>query len=299
MFEKKELNHARELIDALVQIEPKQPGKWAEVTFTQKLDRLSELIDALRFAAGCPAGDPQKTFRPNHVTADPDGGTLHFTESPRGPTVQPWTPEHLMLPLLVYLYEKPPRGRRVLSILRDFVRHHLPRCRMVDFERTATGVLRIETNTRFAARLLRQRGFLQYTIEEAFKTWRLSLLGILVGDQLSYDEGLLQKRDANLLFLGKVLEQLEPLKTLPHLIAKLERISRGSSIPWHEKKVFLQKTMEAIAQYRDIVRRDDDLSESRRNQEVTDVLHDLNRAPEAQALVSAFDQDPSCQIKLL
>jgi len=89
---------------------------------------------------------------------------------------------------------------------------------MIDFERTATGVLRIETTVRFAARSLRQCGLLQYTSQEAFKTWRLSLLGILAADNVRFSHEAECHQGPFVLFTEKVLEQLNPLQTLPDLI---------------------------------------------------------------------------------
>lgn len=51
----------------------------------------------------------------------------------------------------------------------------------LDFKKTKTGVTRCFTNTRFAAHVLRDYGFLKFTRREAFKTWELSLSGFLVG----------------------------------------------------------------------------------------------------------------------
>ena len=54
----------------------------------------------------------------------------------------------------------------------------------LDFKRTQTGVIRCFTNTRFAANTLRKYGLLRYTPKVAYKTWVLSLPGMLVASKL-------------------------------------------------------------------------------------------------------------------
>jgi hypothetical protein len=114
-----------------------------------------------------------------------DERMLHFTPK-RGITPSPGTgipPIRYQRTLLVYLLLHH-QGRKhripVLNIIRDFiadVRDHLS---PVDFKKTDTGVIRCFTNTRFAANKLREYGLLNYTRHEAFKTWTLSLPGIIV-----------------------------------------------------------------------------------------------------------------------
>jgi len=54
----------------------------------------------------------------------------------------------------------------------------------LDFKKTKTGVTRCFTNTRFAALTLRNYGLLKFTQAEAFKTWSLSLIGMIVATKV-------------------------------------------------------------------------------------------------------------------
>lgn len=88
--------------------------------------------------------------------------------------------------LLVYLLLHHQGGNcriPVFNIIRDFIGAVHDRLSPVDFKKTDTGVIRCYTNTRFAANKLREYGLLKYTRNEAFKTWTLSLPGILVAAQ--------------------------------------------------------------------------------------------------------------------
>jgi len=300
MFEKTELGHAREIIDSLVEIVPDRQANWNAVTFAQKLDRLAELIDVLRFDAGCPQEDaPLRTFHPNGIFVDVSAGKIHFVRN--GPTerLDDEASQKLMLPLLDYLYTHPGKGKPVLSIIRAFVREYFPRCRLRDFQRTATGVLRIETNVRFAAHKLRKIGLLQFSEVEAFKTWRLSLLGILAGNH--YAGGNYDQKEAvpTSFWLFTIMGRLELMRSTPTLLARLEGIAKAASIPWTAKEQFLRLTMDTISEYRSALSPEKDLNKHQRQGLIEDLLTRLNSAPEAESIVCAFDGVPQPQLVLI
>lgn len=300
MFKPEELAHAREIIDSLVEIAPPHQAKWNEITFAQKLDRLSELIDVLRFDAGCPKPeDSRRTFRPNGIFADVSERKIHFVGDGSMESLDDEAPNKLMLPLLDYLYSHPGKGSSVLSIIRAFVRDYFPECHLRDFQRTATGVLRIETNVRFAARKLRQIGLLQYTEEEAFKTWRLSLLGILAADNCSDLPSSEEDKESKWFWLYTILTRLEPVRTMDSLISKLESIAKQSQVNWHEKEAFLSLTMQTITEYRKILTPEEKSNKHARARKVEELLIKLNESPEAEFIVAAFDGVPSEQLKLI
>ncbi len=121
-----------------------------------------------------------------------DDGRLNFSQRqgslPASGTGIP--PVRYQRTLLVYLLLHHQRRNRrvpVLDIIREFisdVRSHLS---PEDFKKTDTGVIRCFTNTRFAANKLRQFGLLKYTRHEAFKTWTLSLPGIIIAARALQD----------------------------------------------------------------------------------------------------------------
>jgi hypothetical protein len=300
MFKTEELVHAREIIDSLVEITPPSQAKWNDVTFAQKLDRLSELIDVLRFDAGCPDPEnPLKTFRPNGIFADVSERKLHFVGDGSLERLDDEAPKKLMLPLLDYLFTHPGKGRSVLSIIRAFVREYFFKCHLRDFQRTATGVLRIETNVRFAARELRKIGLLQYTEEEAFKTWRLSLLGILAAENFQATLYGADKKVPKWFWLQTILTRLQPVRTMDSLISKLEGIAKHSSVNWPEKRQFLDLTRRTIAEYQRILNPEEKSDKYSRASEVMRLLVKLNETPEAEFIVAAFDGVPSEQLRLI
>ena len=296
MYKKEELGQAKAMIDSFVEIVPDREAKWNSVTFSQKLDRLSELIDVLRFYDGFPEeADPLGTFRPNSIFADISAGKIHFVKSGPSEKKDEEAAQKLMLPLLDYLFSHPGRGRSVLGILRAFVRDYAPHCRQIDFQRTSTGVLRIETNVRFAARELRKFGLLQFTQREAFKTWRLSLLGILAAEQ--FPKGRCDVPvDSPAWWLFTVLKRLEPMRQMPNLIARLEGLAKRSSLPWAEQERFLCLTMETISAYQKILSPENKTNKHARESEVEKLLQRLNSSPEAESIVCAFDGVPSEQL---
>lgn len=300
MFKKEELAHAREIINSLVEITPPPQVKWIDITFAQKLDRLSELIDVLRYDAGCPEPeDSLRTFHPNGIFSDVSARRIHFVQDGHTESLDSEASLKLMVPLLDYLFTHPGKGRAVLSIIRAFVREHFSKCHLRDFQRTATGVLRIETNVRFAARELRKIGLLQYTEVEAFKTWRLSLLGILAAENLPASQTGADKKEPKYFWLQTILTRLDPLRTMGRLVSKLENIAKTSSVNWGEKQSFLEITMQAISEYKMILSPENKDNKHARESEVIELLRKLNESPEAEFIVCAFDGAPSEQLKLI
>ena len=114
-----------------------------------------------------------------------DDRMLHFTRK-QGIVPDPGSgipPIRYQRTLLVYLllHHQGNKARiPVLNIIRNFIAEIRDSLSPVDFKKTETGVIRCFTNTRFAANKLREYGLLKYTTVEAFKTWTLSLPGIIV-----------------------------------------------------------------------------------------------------------------------
>jgi hypothetical protein len=86
----------------------------------------------------------------------------------------------LLLFLLVHHRER----HSVLDIIQLFIERIRGQLTFLDFKKTKTGVTRCYTNTRFAARVLREYGLLKFTHREAFRTWELSLTGFLVATSI-------------------------------------------------------------------------------------------------------------------
>ncbi|MEK7728876.1 MAG: hypothetical protein AAB354_10715 [candidate division KSB1 bacterium] len=126
------------------------------------------------------------------------------------------TSRNLQASLLVFLLLNFHRHDSVFRVIEDFVDEIRPTFSIRDFQRTKTGAIRCFTNTRFAAKQLRDFGLLKFTTEEAYKRWELSFLGILVAAQL-YDQ---QWRDApshkitTVPLDGRILDALSRLQDL-------------------------------------------------------------------------------------
>ena len=88
--------------------------------------------------------------------------------------------DKLQVRLLVYLLKTMGQKKRVNTLIKGFIDEQWANLDPMDFEKMQSGVYRCHTNTGFAAKHLRDYGLLRYTHKEAFKTWRLSLSGILV-----------------------------------------------------------------------------------------------------------------------
>lgn len=93
----------------------------------------------------------------------------------------------LQVPLLLFLLIHHKQALSILDIIDGFIDKIWDDLTFIDFKKTATGVTRCYTNTRFAAHTLRDYGLLKFTQKEAFKTWELSLTGFLVAAQVLAD----------------------------------------------------------------------------------------------------------------
>ena len=76
------------------------------------------------------------------------------------------------------------------DIIRMFIDKIWDQLSILDFKRTETGVIRCFTNTRFASHVLRDFGLLKFTRKEAYRTWVLSLSGLLTASVLLNQTGM-------------------------------------------------------------------------------------------------------------
>jgi len=97
-------------------------------------------------------------------------------------------PIRLQPKLLMFLLLNHKKGYQVYDIIENFVIEIWDQLSLEDFKRTRTGVTRCYTNTRFAANTLRSYGLLNFTKKEAYKTWTLSLYGLLVASKMVQED---------------------------------------------------------------------------------------------------------------
>lgn len=161
------------------------------------------------------------------------------------------TSRNLQASLLVFLLLNFRRHDSVLQVIEGLVDEIRSTLSIRDFQRTKTGVIRCFTNTRFAAKQLRDFGLLKFTKKEAFKRWELSFLGILVALQL-YEK---QWRDAPSHKITTVPLDSRILDALSRL-QNLNKVREILDLLCEDKNLFpafgdMQKTFEKLAKTAD------------------------------------------------
>ncbi|MCO5274934.1 MAG: hypothetical protein M9900_08445 [Flavobacteriales bacterium] len=152
-----------------------------------KLDALGYVVDRLKRLRK--AKGPSFSFEQYvHVQHDVIDNVLFLVPSNvREELGKGFSPVQLQVPLLLFLLIHHRDRHNVLDIIDLFTGRLANQFKEVDYKRTDTGVIRCYTNTRFAAKRLRDYGLLRYTHKEAYKTWELSLIGLLVASVLFHE----------------------------------------------------------------------------------------------------------------
>ena len=174
---KPEVNEAIAKLVNLVRFEGYTPSS-DEITL--KIDLLERLLELARlYRRNTKNNVPFEDFLQGHVMTWPTG--LRFV----APREKNWyrsgtAPIRLQPKLLLFLLLHHRDRFRIYNIIEAFIQKIWEELEPLDFKRTETGVMRCFTSTRFAANTLRAYGLLKFTQEEAYKTWVLSLPGLLV-----------------------------------------------------------------------------------------------------------------------
>lgn len=299
MFEDAELKRACAVIDNLVDIHPPQEAGFEAVDFAQKLNRLSELIDALRYHIGYPEPkDGRSLFQPTAVRVSTDRGRVTFCEGRGAEALDFHAANRLALPLLDYLYTYPPQGRRILALIREFVRFWLPACRMIDFERTATGVVRIETNVKFAALLLREAGLLSNSPEVAFRTWRLSAMGIMLANEIMAPTKRESHDPHEPAWWRNVFARVSA-EELPARLERLKSIARDVLSNTKRRHGFLKQAEAAARSYRDCLTKNPKMGVTGHiPPEFAEVLRRFSARATAEDVARSFSQQTDLQRRL-
>ncbi|HRO40896.1 MAG TPA: hypothetical protein PLY76_13145 [Flavobacteriales bacterium] len=152
-----------------------------------KLDVLSYLVDSLK--RGRKAKGPTYSFEQYvHARHDVIDNVLFLVPSNvRQELGKGFSPVQLQVPLLLFLLIHHRDRHNVLDIIDLFTGQLAGQFMDVDYKRTDTGVIRCYTNTRFAAKSLRDYGLLRYTHKEAYKTWELSLIGLVAASVVFHE----------------------------------------------------------------------------------------------------------------
>ncbi|MFH1622821.1 MAG: hypothetical protein ABIA97_06885 [Candidatus Omnitrophota bacterium] len=152
-----------------------------ENTFGAKLDTMERVIELARFYAEKETNDiPYDDFVKNKSTFF-DNLKIYIRKSDNSQKIKSYKkPDELETPLLAFLLVHNVQNEDIYIIIKKFINEIRADLSPLDFEKGRAGAIRCFTNTRFAAKLLRDIGLLKFTQKEAFKTWELSFLGILV-----------------------------------------------------------------------------------------------------------------------
>jgi hypothetical protein len=162
-----------------------------------RVDLLERLLNRWRFSRNKPDNDiPLERFLQIKTFIDND--KVMFEVPPGYNSLGSGTPPIRLQPtLLMYLLTSHRGHRQVLDVIKGYIGEVRPNLSELDFKKTRTGVTRCYTNTRFAANILRDYGFLKFTRTEAYKVWVLSLPGFIVASKVFEDNdwrlGLVEK----------------------------------------------------------------------------------------------------------
>ena len=210
-------------------------------------------------------------------------------------------PIRLQLPLLLFLLVHHRADFSVLQIIDGFIDKIWDDLTFVDFKKTATGVTRCYTNTRFAAHTLRDYGLLKFTQKEAFKTWELSLAGFLVAARVLASFGGKEVKwnvpvhtpHQNFDLHEQIRQAWEGLRTYPEFLDRLKSICVPDAKIFTTFEPVLKKAHTLLPAYWDTLG-DHERTQKDRRIETQRLLHEL----EAIGLDDAFYAELSDCIKI-
>jgi len=143
----------------------------------------------------------------------------------------------------------------VHEIVENFVISVWKHLDIVDFKRTKTGVTRCHTNTRFAARTLRNYGFLKFSDKERHKTWRLSLPGFLVASKLIESETWHPNYnvDCGLVLHKDLVEAKRVLDSYGSFVGQLNKLCKPQTKIFETYDEILESAYELLHKYWDTI----------------------------------------------
>lgn len=169
------------------------PGRGEDGSLADRLDVLERVIELLRIRSGRVENALTMDdllgrgllIEPPAYSNTPPIFVGRHADSPPMPPERPRRQSELQVALLVHLLHARSQSGRIGDDLHRFILGVGGDLAPTDVETTETGVMRIATTTRSAARTLRMFGLLRDTDETRTRTWELSVLGILVAVELS------------------------------------------------------------------------------------------------------------------
>lgn len=200
-------------------------------------------------------------------------------------------PIQLQPKLLLYLFYRNFGGEmQVYDIIKFFIELIWDKFSILDFKKTQTGVTRCFTNTRFAANTLRTYGLLKFTRREAYKTWMLSLSGLLVASALA------TKGNWKLLPVEKgypfelhpdIRDVFTGLEDFRKFVTTLSSICKSGTNPFDEFKQGSQKAYSLLKDYR-VVMWNSELKKEERRKKSLAFLKRMEQEPEIRNFYEEF-----------
>ena len=256
-----------------------------------KIDVLERALEILRF---------ELKHRENKLPLDRfiqgelfvDGGALHYAFAEKLENLGSGTaPIRLQPNLLMFLMLYHRHAYSVYDIIGNFVERIRPDLGILDFKKTKTGVTRCFTNTRFAANVLRDYGFLKFTQREAYKTWVLSLPGFLVASKVfeekTWDIPGILPNDWPFDLHPAILSAHEGLETYDQFVVRLATVCEPDVLVFMSFKKVLQEAYALLQEYWRMINRED-LSRPERRRRSLALAKQIEDAPQIEAFYQEF-----------
>ncbi len=197
--------------------------------------------------------------------------------------------------LLLYLLYRHQYGyEAVYDIIDNFIKLIWDHLDMLDFKKTRTGVLRCFTNTRFAALTLRDYGLLRFTKKEAYKTWVLSLPGILVASKVmegnNWEIPPVIQGQYHFDLHTDIRNAFTELQTYDKFVQRLASVCKPDTKLFMDFKEGSKRSYSLMADYWQILQ-DTSISAAERKKKSTAKLKQINQDQEIRAF---FDELSSC-----
>jgi len=236
-------------------------------TTANRIRILEKLIDLYRFHSA----DPEikislKDVLNLELDFVTDGKIRIIGKKPQSIDKSFLRPHDLELPLLLFLlvYEE---GGDIYSVITSFIEEIKPILKPLDFEKAKVGAPRCFTNTRFAAQTLRDYGLLKFARGDAYRTWKLSFLGIAVASLIYHPDWRSDFKRTDYALYGHEYSKLpRTISTAINLICnrdefvrKIGDVVRSSKVSTPFTSQALKDLHELIGRYKNAIQNDYEL----------------------------------------
>lgn len=221
-----------------------------------------------------------------------DRGILRFVAPEKMKNLGSGTsPMRLQPKLLLFLLFRHNRGYyQIYDIIESFTKMIWDHLEPLDFKKTKTGVTRCFTNTRFAANTMRRYGLLKFTRREAFKTWVLSLPGILVASKVMERADWTiphVERERNFELHPDIRKAFDDLKTFDNFIKRLASVCKPNTKIFEEFKIPAKRAYKLLENYWEVLK-DPQLLKNERKEKSQEVLKKIEEDTEVVRFFTEF-----------